>query len=346
MAHAPFFLRLILSLALAWLVVPAAQAQAHGPYEGEVEVASQSDADRAAALPQALAQVLAKSGVSAQSGRDADAARLLQQYRYRQDAQTVDGVPVRRLYLIARFDAAAIQRLLDGSGAVVVAPPRVQPILWLAIDDGSGARIVSQDAAAAVLPLTTRAGQRGLRLRLPAWDAQDQSILYARDLAGEETYAVDTATRRYGGPALVGWLRREASGWVADWRLREGESEIARWQSRDLQAAAVLAAGADGAVDALARRRNEVVLTGAAGRYRVVVQGLIGGADYARVLDALRRQSIVRAVEPRALEGDRLEMDLDLGAGVESLLLLLEGGVLETVAVGDAGTPTVLALRR
>ena len=89
-----------------------------------------------------------------------------------------------------------------------------------------------------------------------------------------------------------------------------------------------------------------MVLTGAAGRYRVVVQGLIGGADYARVLDALRRQSIVRAVEPRALEGDRLEMDLDLGAGVESLLLLLEGGVLETVAVGDAGTPTVLALRR
>ena len=46
------------------------------------------------------------------------------------------------------------------------------------------------------------------------------------------------------------------------------------------------------------------------------------------------------------LYAESIAMDLDLGAGVESLLLLLEGGVLETVAVGDAGTPTVLALRR
>jgi hypothetical protein len=323
-----------------------ASAQAPGPFEGEVAVASQSDEDRAAALPQALLQVLAKAGVSPDAAEGVDAASLLQQYRYRQDVVDVGGVPTRRLHLIARFDAAGVERLLAARGAVLAPAQRARPILWLAIDDGSGARVVSQAAAAAVLPLTTRASQRGLRLRLPAWDTQDQAILRALDLAGEENYAVDTATRRYGGPALIGWLRRDGGGWVVDWRLRDGESEIGRWRSRDPQAAAVLEAGADGAVDVLARRQAQVTLSGPAGTYRIVVQGLDSAADYARVLATLRRQAIVRAVSPVALSVDRVELDVKLGAGVESLAQLLAGGALDAVSIGDQAAPSVFSLRR
>ncbi len=347
MSRAPSFFRLLLLVLLAIASCPAAQAQAPGPYEGEVAVASQSEADRAAALPQALAQVLAKAGAPADAAHGVEASSLLQQYRYRQDVVELGGVPTQRLHLIARFDAAGVQRLLAAGGGAVVAPAqRAQPIVWLAIDDGSGARIVSQDAAAAMLPLTTRAGERGLRLRLPAWDAQDQAILRALDLAGEETYAVDAVTRRYGGPALIGWLRRGEGGWVADWRVRDGETEIGRWQTRDPQAAAALAAGADGAVDALARRQAQVTLSGPAGTYRVVVQGLESAADYARVLATLRRQAIVRAVSPVALAAGRVELDVELGAGVASLAQLLAGGALESVSVGDLDAPSEFTLRR
>lgn len=347
MAFASTVSRLLLLLALICLPWRQAQAQPVGSYEGEVEVASQSDADRLAAQPAALAQVLAKAGAPADVAQGTDAAALMQQYRYRQEVQMVDGAPARRVFLIARFDAAAVQRLLAASGGVAVPAPasRVQPILWLAIDDGSGARIVSQDAAAAVLPLTSRAAQRGLRLRLPTWDAQDQAILQARDLAGEETYAVDAVTRRYGGPALIGWLRRGGSGWVADWRLRDGETELGRWQDTDAQASVVLAGGADGAAEALARRQAQVTLSGPAGRYRIQIQGLDSAADYARVLETLRRQTIVRGVTPLALAGDRMELDMELAAGVESLSRLLAGSALEAVTVGDLDTPSVLALR-
>lgn len=345
MAFASTVSRLLLLLALICLPWRQAQAQPVGSYEGEVEVASQSDADRLAALPAALAQVLAKAGAPADVAQGTDAAALMQQYRYRQDVQVVDGVPARRVFLIARFDAAAVQRLLAASGGVAVPASRVQPILWLAIDDGSGARIVSQDAAAAVRPLTARAAQRGLRLRLPTWDAQDQAILQAGDLAGEETYAVDTVTRRYGGPALIGWLRRGGSGWVADWRLRDGETELGRWQDTDAQASVVLTGGADGAAEALARRQAQVTLSGPAGRYRIQIHGLDSAADYARVLETLRRQTIVRGVTPLALAGDRMELDMELAAGVESLSRLLAGSALESVSVGDLDTPSVLALR-
>ena len=323
----------------------ALHAQAPGPYEGEVPVASQSDADRLTVLPQALAQVLLKSGGAdaARAAQAADAARLLQQYRYRQEVVNIDGVAQSRLYLIARFDRQGVGRLLGTDGASVWPTQRPQPVLWLALDDGSGARIVSQDAAAAVAPLTTRANQRGVVVRLPRYDAQEQASVNPRDLSGDETWSIDTATRRYGGPALLGWMRRGEDGWIADWRLRDGGVELGRWQSRDAQASAVLAAGADGAADIFAQRAAPRTFSGPAGRYRVVVEGLTSAADYARMMGLLSGQPIVREVLPVRVDQARVELDLELSAGVEGLAQLLRGSVLDPVFVGDLTTPSEFA---
>ncbi|MFA5591162.1 MAG: DUF2066 domain-containing protein [Lysobacteraceae bacterium] len=337
-------------LAGVWLLLAGFPllAQELALYEGEVAVPSQSESDRNAALPQALAQVLVKVGgdaASAAAAADADAASLLQQYRYRQDMVRVDGVPQLRHYLIARFNQAGVQALLASGGRSALPAQRPQPILWLAIDDGSGARIVSQDAAAAVAPLTSRANQRGLRVRLPSYDELDRSIVQPHDIPGGETYAVDNASRRYGGPVLIGWLRRGEGGWIADWRLREGESDIGRWQTRDPQAATVLATGADGAADAWAQRYSQMVLSGPAGRYPVVIEGLSSARDYAGLMQMLGRQPIVRGIVPLVLVDDRLQLELELSAGVESLARLLESSGLQTETLGDAQTPSVFTRR-
>ena len=329
------------------LAVATAGAQTLGPYEGEVPVASQSEADRSAALAQALSQVLRKRGgpaADAISLQEVDAAALLQQYRYRQQVVNIDGVPGVQLYLIAGFNQAGVQALLGTDAGGGWAIQRPQPILWLAIDDGSGARIVSQAAAAAVAPLTTRALQHGMTVRLPAYDAQDQATIIARDLAGQETWSVDTATQRYGGPALIGWMRRGADGWVADWRLRDGGMELGHWRSLDPQSSVVLASGADGAADILAQRAARPAFSGVAGRYPIVIEGLAKAADYARVVSLLQRQPIVREVTPRRLAGTRLELEMELSAGVEGLAQLLRGSVLDPVFIGDLTTPSEFAL--
>jgi hypothetical protein len=327
-----------LLLGLGW-----AQAQTLGAYEGEVAVASQSDADRVAALPQALAQVLQKLGGSASAAQGVEAAALMQQYRYRQDVvNDAQGARVQH-YLIARFDQAAVARLLGTQAAPAWSSERPQPIVWLAIDDGSGARIVSQEAAAAVVPLTARGRQRGLELRLPQYGAAERSTLKAMDLAVEETWAVDQLTSRYGGPALLGWMRRDANGWVADWRLRQSGTELGRWRSQDAQAAVVLAGGADGAADALSQRA-QMVFTGPAGRYRVVIEGLHDGAGYAKVMALIARQPIVRGVQTLQADQGRLELDVDLSAGIEGLVQLLRGSVLESIFVGDLETPSEFAV--
>lgn len=326
------------------LSVGLAHAQDLGLYEGEVPVASQSEADRVAALPAALSQVLGKLGGSAASAASADASQLLQQYRYREEMVSADSGVQMRLSLIARFDQAAVQSLLGEGGAMVWSAQRPQPLLWLAIDDGSGARIVSQDAAAAVVPLTARAVQRGLRVRLPEYDAQDQGVVYARDLSGSETYAVDTATQRYGGPALIGWMRRGDDGWLVDWRLRDGQTEIGRWQSRDTQAAVVLASGADGAADLLSQRYSNQVLSGPAGRYRARVDGLSSAKDFAHVMGLLKRQPITREITIVAMTETGLDLEMELSSDMNGLAQLLRGSGLESVSIGDLSTPSVLLL--
>lgn len=340
-------LQLLVGITLFLLVATGSQAQALGPYEGEVEVASQSEVDRLAALPRALEQVLHKQGSphAQTAAAEADAARLLQQYRYRQGWAGQTGSGERQLFLIARFDQDGVRNLLGAQADATWAKEQPQPILWLAIDDGSGARIVSADAAAAITALTTRAAQRGINLRLPRYDATDQATVIARDLASEETWAVDTATARYGGPALIGWMRRDDDGWLADWRVRDGSGELGRWRNREVQALDVLTAAADGAAEVLLRRSAQASFSGQPGRYPVVIEGVSNAAAYADLMALLRRQPIVIEVHPVRVDQSRLEAELELSAGIENLAQLLRGSVLEPVFVGGLESPSEFALQ-
>lgn len=250
------------------------------------------------------------------------------------------------LFLIVAMLGSVAQAQTPAPVTTRADQPRPQPILWLAIDDGRGARIVAQEAAAAVLPLTTRAAQSGVHVRLPDYDDKDRKLISTQDLVNGREGVIDMATRRYGGPALAGWMRRIEGGWQVNWWLRDGEQELARWENRDAQAVAVLAAGAKGLVDALTKRDTEIASSGPAGRYRVVFEGLRNAGDHAQVMQALQRQSIVRGVMPQSMDGDRFELELDLAAGVEGLARMLEGQGLRLVSLGDDTRPSVFAFGR
>ena len=78
-----------------WLCAGAAWAQDDALYEGESMVDSQSEEQRAAALPRALGQVLVKvtgdpaaASDPAFQGALGRAAGMVQQYRYREDVVT------------------------------------------------------------------------------------------------------------------------------------------------------------------------------------------------------------------------------------------------------------------
>jgi hypothetical protein len=331
-------------------------AQDAALYEGEAPVTDQGAAARAAALPRALAQVFDKVTGEAGAGARrelapalADAASLMQQYRYRQDVDSRDGTPQVRLYLIARFDQVAVDALIGKAGLPIWPSPRPKPLLWLAIDDGRGARLVGESQAGAVASLTRRGAERGLGFSFPKADLADQTVGGAQAVWRDDMESVRTAATRYGRrePLLVGRMERSGGGWSAQWKLIEHGRELYRWTTSDADAAVVLAGGADGAANAFAQAYAEMVLGGEPGDYAVLVGGLEDATDYGRALQYLQKLPIVQAVQVVEAGGDRVQLLLSLRAGVEGLVRLVDGGgVLTVVSAGTPDAPPEFRLER
>ncbi|MCI1709049.1 MAG: DUF2066 domain-containing protein [Chiayiivirga sp.] len=339
-------------LLIAGLMAAPAQAQDTALYEGEADVTDQSEAQRQAALPRALAQVLVKVTGEADAAGDpgladalSGAAQMMQQYRYRQDVVTASGTPELKLTLIARFNAEAVERLVVDAGRTVWPAPRPRPLLWLAIDDGRGARLVGEAQASAVAPLSRRASQRGYALAFPKADLQDQTLGGAAAVWREDVAAVQRAAQRYGAsPVLLGKMQRGAAGWESTWRLVEAGATVQRWTMTHADAATVLAAGADGAATAMAQDYANRILSGPAGDYRIAVEGVAAAQDYARVLKYLQGLPIVREVHVEEAAANRLQLTLGLRTGVEGLKRLAQGGGV-LVPPADAAEPLVFRLR-
>ncbi|HBP02226.1 MAG TPA: DUF2066 domain-containing protein, partial [Stenotrophomonas sp.] len=167
---------LILTLLLALSLPVATMAQsglrtegdvatATGAYEAEVPVNSQAEADRNGALARALSVVLGKlSGDRSVMSRPGVAQALrnakdyVASYDYKQDQSvSASGAPSFRTLLVARFREDDVDSLVSALGLPLWPQPRPKPVLWLAVDDGSGPRLVSMQQANAARPLLNRA---------------------------------------------------------------------------------------------------------------------------------------------------------------------------------------------
>ncbi len=316
-------------------------ATASGAYEAEVPVNSQADADRNGALSRALGVVLGKlSGDRSVMARPGVAQALrgakdyVASYDYRQDQSTsASGAPSFRTMLVARFREDEVDGLISALGLPLWPQPRPKPVVWLAIDDGSGPRLVSVQQANAARPLLARAVERGYKLGLPSGSAAEQALVGA--IWRQDTAAVARASSRYAPPMqLVGKLYRANGGWVADWVFVDGGKELNKWTTKDSDARRAMAGGADGTADALVRRYAKAgVATGAAGSYTIAVTGLDSAEDYLRLAAGLRENPVVRNITPLRASGNRLELSLEMTTGLAGLNRMLgENGVIVPLA--------------
>lgn len=347
-----FVLTAVLSLSSAPLLAQSGMrtegdvAAAQGVYEAEVPVNSQTDADRTGALARALGQVLAKmSGDRQVTSRPGvaqmlrDAGQYVRSYDYRQDRGTsASGAPSYRMMLVARFDGEKVEGLASALGLPVWAQPRPKPVLWLAIDDGSGPRLVSVQQSNAARPVLDKAIERGYRLGLPTGGAAEQALVGA--IWRLDTAAVARASARYAPPMqLIGKLYRgSGGGWVADWVFVDNGRELNRWSSRENDARRAMAGGAEGAADALVRRYAKALPSGAPGVHRVIVHGVNSADDWLRVSASLQGHPMLKAIRPVRASTDRIELDLDLATGLAGFNRLLGAdSALQPLSASPAG---------
>lgn len=326
--------------------VEGARASATGMYEAEVSVNSQGEADRRAGFSRALAQVLAKisgdRGAASKPGVAEElrnAAEYVRSYDYRQDeGVSAGGAPRYSTTLVVRFDPEAVNQMAGALGVPVWPEPRPKPVLWLAIDDGSGPRLVGARQNNVAKPLTDRAVARGYRLGLPQGNAAEQAVVGA--IWRGDTAAVARASARYKPDMqLIGKLYRNNGGWKTDWIFVDGGRVLSEWSSEQRDARQALSSGADGAADALSRRYAKAPPeTGPAGDYRVVFTGIRNSEDYLRLSGYLQGLAVVRGITPLAAADDRLELELTLSTGLSGLRRMASrGGVIEPDGSEDDG---------
>src|SRR5690606_15648353 len=72
----------------------------------------------------------------------------------------IGGVPVYGTSLQVQFDPNKVDALVAGAGLPTWGAERPRPLLWLAIDDGRGPRLVSSQQLNVVKPLASRGTER------------------------------------------------------------------------------------------------------------------------------------------------------------------------------------------
>jgi len=327
----------LLAVLLSLLCLPlygslaSAQSASAALYTGEVPVPDQSDEQRAIALKNAMSQVVVKlTGDRTASSGEAvaklieSAERYVQQYTYRQDVANVDGQPVLRLSLVASFDRAALDRVLRDRGLRVWTPAARAPVVtWLALDEGSGPRLLDNTAPAG-RAMQQVAEQRGITLVWPRVDTPDQALTTAQIVWEGDTMTLSADAARYQtDTVLVGQLRRVGDAWTARWTLAVGGQAQPVWESRDADLATALAAGAEGAVDRTRGRSSAAAEERRITTAKVWISGLKSAQDYARLFEMLGGNELVREFQPEQARGDGVLLKLTLNLALDRWLAYL-----------------------
>lgn len=209
----------LLVLCLSLFSLPTFAATVGDLYQVREPVASQQPEERNQALQRALdTLVLRLTGDPAALKNPAvaelrkDPQQLISQYGYEGDALVVD------------FDPATSERSLRQAGLALWSANRPAILAWWLNEAAGGANLVGdgQDSAA---PVRRAAQHRGLPLRLPLADLNEQIVGTADNLTAARPDALREASDRYAADALLAVRAREDGGkWQANWRLWLGDS--------------------------------------------------------------------------------------------------------------------------
>lgn len=262
----------------------------------------------------------------------ANPERFVQQYLF----ESADGRD-----LTVKFDAGAVDRLVERLGLGRWSRVRPRVIVWLAVEDEGGRKSYVDSATPAAAAIGEAARVRGIPFILPLFDIEDRMTLPVSTLWGGFPEPVHRASRRYAADAaLTGRVYRGETGlWKARWTLFGDRPREFRTSGESLEEAA--AEGLHEAADRFAARF--AVRGAAAARVPIDVEGVERLEDYGRLLRYFASIDIVETVQVVRVEGTRARFMLEAKGGRPALAELIalgrtlspEGSAPDPAAGGD-----------
>ena len=344
-----------LCLALGLLALGARAETVKGLYEVEVPVASQDEQARAVAVDAGFRQALVKvAGSRRVLDNPAVAATLpransylLQFYFTQISYPPRDGGPAVEPGLHVAFAPRAVNDILRRAGEPILPPNRPATLLWLALDDGTGPRLLSRAVDTAVADwLGFHAARRAMPLLFPQMDIEDSAALTPEQVAALDDAATLRASARYGAESvLAGRLVRASDGsWLGEWRYLGGAQGSAGPPGDAAAGDEVASDGALGDVatgaaagdngtssdgsgsaptlDGLAGQLADFMADAVAARYavqtgianteqlRLRVDGVAGFAAYEKLSRLLKAMTSVRGLQLVLVDRDTLFFDI------------------------------------
>ncbi|MBX3724722.1 MAG: DUF2066 domain-containing protein [Xanthomonadales bacterium] len=333
-----FRCRPALAAALLSLAFQALASPPPDTVQASTVVADRSAAARSEGVGRALADALQRLTPSPERIVELDLTPLLaddmvlQRFSYEQVSRpTASGIPSIRLLLHAWFDTAALRGFLVRTGLPVWRGGQVRPVLWLAMDDEAGPRLVDAGRDPVAAELLTRLAARGVVPVAPLGDLEDLRLIEA--LAGDGLEdALRGARRRYpDGPLVLAWIRPDLDGGSVDWWVVD-LADTERFASSGPSPAIALAEGGARLVGVLAGqhavRASDVLplareVERGPGDYVIWIEGLERAGAWAAANALLSSQTMVAGVFPEVAAAERARVRVTLDTPLADLLSLL-----------------------
>ena len=209
----------LLVICLSLFSLPALAEPVSGLYQVREPVASQQPEERSAALGRALETLVLRLTGDARAIQSPaleavrqDPQQLVSQYVYEGDSLVVD------------FDPLTTETRLRQAGLALWGANRPALLAWWLNSSAAGDSLVG-DGQEAAAPLRRAAQHRGLPLRLPLADLQEQLVATPDNLRAGQPDTLREPSERYGADALLAVLASEEGGqWQAQWRLWLGDA--------------------------------------------------------------------------------------------------------------------------
>jgi len=324
--------KLMVCVTLCLLSTTASAVTVDDLYIGEVLVSEESDAQLEAGARAGLLQVLIRVAGSEEIQSSALVVNALRnpasyyyQYSYQSTDRTmlVDGEIIAARVLRLNFEPSAIARLLREAGFSVWSSNRPGLLVWIALSDGSGRRLMSEDDESDVRDaLSDVAKQKGLPLLFPLLDLEDAASLSAAEVWGAFVDRIDGASLRYQPDVILSArVQMSASGqWLGDWTYRLDS----RWVRFDNVADTPSELVMD-VMDKLTGLLVERYATDdSRGSVAVTIESINSLADYGGALAYLQKLAPVLDVEILAVDEDRVSYKLKTEGSVDQLIELIE----------------------
>jgi uncharacterized protein len=304
---------LLLSLSPAW-------GQALG--DVRVVVVDRTPETRQQAIAAGLDQVLVRltgdkdgaSGAGLGPVRR-DPSRWLQQFSYESSANDT-------LELLIRFDVPILLRQLEQSGVPIWTTTRPDTLFWLVVQRSAGGEILadgSDDPAAQAL--YQAAIERGLPVRLPLMDAEDQSRIRAADIRGQFDQVLRQAAGRYRPAYNISAVLYPGATVQLRWRLlyRDRLQDTGEINATSEQQAIA------GLVDQVTARIAPLYIVRAGEQlpYRLMVEGISSLQDWKAVTAHISSLAGVRDLNVGTLAGSNLMLELRFSGDPEQIRALL-----------------------